>query len=113
MTELLLTEFQNVQSLANVLKQACYAGTFGLMQARDYVTLHPEKRVLVIAADIARYGLGTTGESSQGCGAVAMVLSADPRIAVIEKHSGFVEISNNSGGGAKVVMLLPEVKEYE
>ena len=32
---------------------------------------------------------------------------------IIEKHSGFVEISNNSGGGAKVVMLLPEVKEYE
>ncbi len=32
---------------------------------------------------------------------------------IIEKHSGFVEISNNSSGGAKVVILLPEVKEYE
>ena len=65
------------------LKQACYAGTFGLMQARDYVTLHPEKRVLVIAADIARYGLGTPGEVTQGAGAIAMVVASEPKILAI------------------------------
>jgi hydroxymethylglutaryl-CoA synthase len=61
--------------------------------ALPYLRENPDKKVLIIASDIARYGLGSTGESSQGCGAVAMVLSANPRIAVIEKHSGFVSES--------------------
>jgi hydroxymethylglutaryl-CoA synthase len=75
------------------LKQACYSGTAALQLALPYLRENPDRRVLVIASDIARYGLGTTGESSQGCGAVAMVLSASPRIAVIERHSGFVSES--------------------
>ena len=45
--------------------------------------------MLVLAADIARYGLETSGESSQGGGAVAMVLSANPKILTIEPISGF------------------------
>lgn len=75
------------------LKQACYSGTAALQLALPYLRENPERKVLVIASDIARYGLGTTGESSQGCGAVAMVLSANPRIAVLEKQSGFVSES--------------------
>lgn len=72
------------------LKQACYSGTAAIQLALPFIRENPDKKVLVIASDIARYGLGTTGESSQGCGAIAMVLSADPRIAVFEKHSGLV-----------------------
>ncbi len=72
------------------LKQACYSGTFGLMQARDYVSLHPDKKVLVIATDIARYGLNTSGEVTQGAGAVAMLVSANPQIAVINDDSQFM-----------------------
>jgi hydroxymethylglutaryl-CoA synthase len=72
------------------MKQACYAGTFGLMQAKDYVTLHPDKKVLVIAADIARYGLKTAGEVTQGAGAIAMVVSANPAIAEIEDDSVYM-----------------------
>ncbi len=75
------------------LKQACYSGTAALQLALPYLRENPTKKVLVIASDIARYGLGTPGESSQGCGAIAMVLSANPRIAVLEKHSGFVSES--------------------
>lgn len=75
------------------LKQACYGATAAIQLALPYLRENPDKKVLIIASDIARYGLGTTGESSQGCGAVAMVLAADPRIAVIEKHSGFVSES--------------------
>ena len=75
------------------LKQACYSGTAAIQLALPYLRENPDKKVLVIAADIARYGLCTTGESSQGCGAVAMVLSADPRIAVLESQSGFVSES--------------------
>lgn len=75
------------------LKQACYGATAAIQLALPYLRENPDKKVLIIASDIARYGLGTTGESSQGCGAVAMVLAADPRIAVIERHSGFVSES--------------------
>ncbi|MBS9338250.1 hydroxymethylglutaryl-CoA synthase [Fructobacillus sp. M2-14] len=69
------------------MKQACYAGTFALMQAKDFVTLHPDKKVLVIASDIARYGLKTPGEVTQGGGAVAMLISTDPKVAVINDDS--------------------------
>ncbi|SCC09615.1 hydroxymethylglutaryl-CoA synthase [Weissella bombi] len=72
------------------MKQACYAGTFALMQARDYVTLHPTEKVLVVASDIARYGLHTSGEVTQGGGAVAMLVSADPAIAEINQDNQYL-----------------------
>lgn len=70
------------------LKQACYSGTAGLQLALPYLRENPTKKILLIASDIARYGLGTTGESSQGCGAVAMLLSANPRLLAIESGVG-------------------------
>lgn len=72
------------------IKQACYGGTAGLMAARDYVAAHPDKTALVIAADIARYGLESGGEVTQGAGAVAMLVSANPRIITIEDDSQFI-----------------------
>ena len=71
------------------LKQACYSGTAGLQLAMSYVQQNPGKKVLLIASDIAKYGLNTTGESSQGGGAVAMLLSENPRLLAIENGSGF------------------------
>jgi hydroxymethylglutaryl-CoA synthase len=52
------------------------------------LTRNPTKKILVIASDIARYGLNSSGESSQGAGAVAMLLSVNPRLLVIEPESG-------------------------
>lgn len=72
------------------LKQACYSATFAIQMALPYLRENPDKKVLVIASDIARYGLNTTGESSQGAGAVALVLGAYPRIMEIEKECGIV-----------------------
>lgn len=69
------------------LKEACYGGTAALMMARDYIAAHPDKTVLVIAADIARYGLATAGEVTQGGGAVAMLIKAEPHIMTIEDDS--------------------------
>ena len=40
----------------------------------------PQSKVLVIASDIAKYGIGTPGEPTQGAGAVAMLISQNPRI---------------------------------
>lgn len=72
------------------IKQACYGGTAGLMTARDYVAAHPDRTALVIAADIARYGLASGGEVTQGAGAVAMLVSANPRIMTVEDDSAFL-----------------------
>ena len=77
------------------LKEACYGGTAALMMARDYVAGHPDKSVLVIAADIARYGLATAGEVTQGAGAVAMIVKADPRLITIEPDSVYRSASIN------------------
>ncbi len=70
------------------LKQACYGATFGLQMATTWIRQHPNSRVLLVASDVARYGLRTPGEPSQGCGAVAMVVSADPRLLELEQGTG-------------------------
>ena len=69
------------------LKEACYSATAGLQFARGIVALNPQEEVLVIATDIARYGLNTPGEVTQGAGAVAMLVSQNPRVLAIEETS--------------------------
>ncbi len=70
------------------LKQACYSATAAIQIGVALIAQNPKSKILVIASDISRYGLGSSGESSQGCGAVAMVLSANPRILAIESGAG-------------------------
>ena len=72
------------------LKQACYSATFALQLALPFLRENPTKKVLLIASDIARYGLEAPGESSQGAGAVAMVLSAEPRLIAFDPEYGVV-----------------------
>lgn len=69
------------------LKEACYSATAGIQFARGLVALNPQEVVLVIAADIARYGLATPGEVTQGAGAVAMLISKDPHVLALEPTS--------------------------
>lgn len=66
-------------------KEACYSATAALQFARGIVALNPNENVLVIAADIARYGLNTPGEVTQGAGAVAMIISSSPHVLSIEQ----------------------------
>ena len=72
------------------IKQACYGATAGIQLARGHIALHPESRVLVLGSDISRYGLGSSGEVTQGAGAVAMVISADPRILTVGDQSAYL-----------------------
>ena len=69
------------------MKQACYSSTFALQTARMMVQANPESKVLVIGSDNARYTLNTPGEATQGCGAVAMLVSSDPRILQLNDQS--------------------------
>lgn len=71
------------------LKQACYSATAAIQLILPLLRENLQKKILVLAADIARYGLGTSGESSQGGAAVALLLTANPRILSLEPVSGF------------------------
>jgi len=72
------------------LKQACYSATAALQLAMSHIALYPDKKVLVLASDIARYGIATPGEVTQGAGAVAFLMSANPRIMTLDKESSYV-----------------------
>ncbi|MDT6980446.1 hydroxymethylglutaryl-CoA synthase [Levilactobacillus zymae] len=71
------------------IKQACYGATAGLQLAADYVRVRPTAKVLVIGADVARYGLRTAGEVTQGGGAVAMLVTANPQILALDPISTY------------------------
>ncbi|MBB1099457.1 MAG: hydroxymethylglutaryl-CoA synthase [Lactobacillus sp.] len=66
------------------MKEACYSATAAIQFAKGVVALNPQETVLVIATDIARYGLNTPGEVTQGAGAVAMLISRNPHILALE-----------------------------
>lgn len=69
------------------MKEACYGATAALDYARLHVQKHPESKVLVIASDVARYGINTPGEPTQGAGSVAMLISKKPRILLLNDNS--------------------------
>ena len=62
------------------VKEACYGATAALDFAKSHVMNNPESKVLVIASDIAKYGVKSSGESTQGAGSCAMLVSSNPRI---------------------------------
>ena len=67
-------------------KHACYGATAGLQTALDWIRSGSArgKKALVIGSDIARYGLGTPGEPTQGAGAVALLVGESPRLVAFE-----------------------------
>ncbi|MBA1394670.1 hydroxymethylglutaryl-CoA synthase, partial [Lactobacillus sp. XV13L] len=83
----------NIRALE--IKEACYGATAALQMAHDFVQLHPQQKALVIASDIARYGLNTAGEVTQGAGAVAMLVSEQPHILALESLAFYQ--SQNAG----------------
>lgn len=78
------------------VKEACFGLTAGLMIAQDFVRLHPDQAAIVIGSDIARYGLKTAGEVTQGAGSVSLLISSNPRILELnEGHSAYSEDIND------------------
>ena len=70
------------------LKQACYSATAAVQMACAIVAREPDRKVLVLASDIARYDLTSSGEATQGCGAVAMLIATNPKLIEIHPQSG-------------------------
>ncbi len=69
------------------MKEACYGATAGLVLAKSHIAQFPDSKILVIASDIAKYGIASGGEPTQGAGAVAMLVTANPRIMVINNDN--------------------------
>ena len=62
------------------VKHACYGGTGAVYLARQHVCQNPQSKVLILMSDTAFYGFKTSGEPTQGCGAIALIVSAEPKI---------------------------------
>lgn len=71
------------------VKEACYGATAAVHIAKAHIALNPESKVLVLGSDISRYGLYSSGEVTQGAGAVAILMSGNPRILSIEDQSAY------------------------
>lgn len=69
------------------IKEACYGATAALDYAKLHIEKYPDSKVLVIASDIAKYGINTPGEPTQGAGAIAMLISKDPRILIFNEDN--------------------------
>ncbi|MDB4935579.1 MAG: Hydroxymethylglutaryl-CoA synthase [Labilithrix sp.] len=67
-------------------QHACYGGTAALMAACDWIASGSAggKSALVVCSDIARYGMQSAGEPTQGGAAVAMLVSARPELLAID-----------------------------
>ena len=78
------------------VKEDCFGLTAAVMIARDFVRVHPDQTAIVIGSDIARYGVNTGGEVTQGAGSVSMLIKADPKIlALNDGHSAYSEDIND------------------
>jgi hydroxymethylglutaryl-CoA synthase len=67
-------------------QHACYGGTAGVMAAVEWIASGAAdgRAALVVCSDIARYGVATAGEPTQGAGAVAMVIAANPGLLELD-----------------------------
>ena len=59
---------------------ACIGAVDALQNSVDFIRLNPDKKAIVVATDVAKYDLGSTGEYTQGSGAVALLITANPRV---------------------------------
>ena len=67
---------------------ACIGAVDALQSTLDFIRLNPTKKAIVVATDHAKYDLESTGEYTQGAGAIAMLITANPRILAFEQSFG-------------------------
>ena len=66
-------------------KHACLGGVYGMKGAIRHLALDGAGgQAIVVCADIAEYARGSSGEPTQGAGAVAMLLEEDPKLAIVD-----------------------------
>jgi hydroxymethylglutaryl-CoA synthase len=66
-------------------KHACLGGVYGMKGAIRHLALDGAGgQAIVVCADIAEYARGSSGEPTQGAGAVAMLLEEEPTLAIVD-----------------------------
>ncbi|WP_394675015.1 hydroxymethylglutaryl-CoA synthase family protein [uncultured Chryseobacterium sp.] len=67
---------------------ACIGAVDALHNSLDFVRANPEQKAVVIASDYAKYELASSGEYTQGGGAVALLISSKPDLIEIDNQWG-------------------------
>jgi len=67
---------------------ACIGAVDALQNTLDWIKGGEDRLGIVVGSDIAKYELVSTGEYTQGAGAVALLLKKDPRLLAIAPHWG-------------------------
>ncbi|MFX0020701.1 MAG: hydroxymethylglutaryl-CoA synthase family protein [Candidatus Hermodarchaeota archaeon] len=77
-------------SLTQDIYNACAGGTLAILNAIALIEKGIINKALIINTDISSYHIGSPGEPTQGSGAIALVISKNPRIATFSKKFGKV-----------------------
>ena len=77
-------------------KFACVSGSYALYDNTNWIRAGEaeDKYALVVVSDIAKYDLGSSGEVTQGAGAVAMLLNDKPRLLSFDPKVTSTSIKN-------------------
>ncbi len=77
-------------------KFACVSGSYALYDNSNWIRAGEAegKHALVVVSDIAKYDLGSSGEVTQGAGAVAMLLNDSPRLLEFDPKVTSTSIKN-------------------
>ncbi len=67
---------------------ACIGAVDALHNSLDWVRNNETRKAIVIASDLSKYELQSTGEYTQGAGAVAMLITHNPSIITIDDTWG-------------------------
>ena len=67
---------------------ACIGAVDAFQNCLDFIRLYPDKKAIVVATDMAKYDLNSSGEYTQGSGAIAMLLTSNPRVLAFSGEFG-------------------------
>jgi hydroxymethylglutaryl-CoA synthase len=69
-------------------KHACLGGVYALKSAARYLATDGHDRIaIVVCSDIAEYERASSGEPTQGAGAVAMLVEPEAKLLTVQLHS--------------------------
>ena len=74
---------------------ACIGGVDALQNTIDWISRNPDKKAIVVTSDLSKYELNSSGEYTQGAGAIALLISENPSILAIDNIWGIATKSEN------------------
>ncbi|MGI0023580.1 MAG: hydroxymethylglutaryl-CoA synthase family protein [Nitrososphaera sp.] len=77
-------------------KFACVSGSYALNDNANWIRAEENngKAAVVVVSDIAKYDLGSSGEYTQGAGAVALLIKENPRLLAFDPKVASTTIKN-------------------